>query len=324
VAGTIFSLPLSQRFDRNGNLLINAPVYFYAANTLTPVDSYADFGLSVENEWPLRTDANGMIPAFWLEDGNYRVRMTDEAGSVVYFDMQNVQALGPSTGEGGGGDSGVDANALFQTGDPIWLPRSGTRSGWVRMNARTIGSATSGATERANADTQPLYEYLWNNYSNTLCPVTGGRGGSAASDFAANKPIAILDMRGRGPFGLDDMGNSAAGVIAGGTSAGASGGASKSAIPRSALPNVKLPFTGTTNSDGAHTHNYNRPNNIGRDAGSGGVTLKAGSETSTATSNSGAHTHTVSGETESMNGGVTQTDFNTMSPYRLGSWFMKL
>src|SRR5690606_10723240 len=108
---------------------------------------------------------------------------------------------------------GVDPSAIFQTGDELWLKRSGPRSGWVRQNGRTIGSAASGATERANADTQPLYEYLWNTYPADQCPVTGGQGISAAADFAANKRIATPDMRGYGPRGLDDMGNDPAGRI---------------------------------------------------------------------------------------------------------------
>ena len=98
MAGTLFSLALSQRFDREGELLINAPLYIYEANTTTPVDVYQDFGLSVLHQWPMRTDTAGMIPAFWLPDGQYRARLTDEAGAVVYFDMASVQALGPSTG----------------------------------------------------------------------------------------------------------------------------------------------------------------------------------------------------------------------------------
>ena len=82
--------------------------------------------------------------------------------------------------------------------------------GWVRANGRTMGSASSGATERANADTSALFSYLWSNFSNTICPVSTGRGANAAADFAANKTITLLDMRGYVPGGLDDMGNSAA------------------------------------------------------------------------------------------------------------------
>lgn len=330
MAGTIYSLALSQRFDSQGKLLIDAPLYLYAANTLTPVDSYRDSGLSVLNPWPLRTDSAGMIPEFWLADGSYRARFTDSAGSVVYFDLMNVLALGPSSGEGGGGEGGgVDPNAIHQTGDIIWKPVSGVRTGWVRANARTIGSASSGATERANADTQPLYEFLWNNFSNDICPVTGGRGANAAADFAANKAIGLIDMRGRAPFGLDDMGSSAAGVITDGTSAAASGGAEKQTLSRSALPNITLAVSGTAASAGAHTHktNFNTSSRATGTSGSRELVAPEDGGPPMAeyfTSSDGNHTHSVSGVSESINGGVTQTPVPVMNPYRLGTFYIKL
>jgi hypothetical protein len=88
---------------------------------------------------------------------------------------------------------------------------TGVLSGFVRANGRTIGSATSGATERANADTSALFLYLWGTDANLA--VSGGRGASAAADYAANKTIALPDWRGRALAGLDDMGNSAAGRL---------------------------------------------------------------------------------------------------------------
>jgi hypothetical protein len=329
LAGTLFSLGLSQRFDSQGRPLINAPLYIYEANTTTPVEVFQDFGLSVLHPWPLRTDSAGMIPAFWVDDGNYRARFTDEDGAVVYFDIQNIQAVGPSSGDESGGGGSVDQNAIFNTGDMLWQPKAGTRSGWVRANARTIGSAASGATERANADCQPLYEYLWNTYSNAICPVTGGRGANAASDFAANKAIGTLDMRGRGPVGLDDMGNSAAGILEDGTPTAISyGGNEKKTIARANLPNDQLEVQGTAASNGAHTHTM--PNASAQLSGGGGGGPEAlyesdGSSSGTRnTSSNGAHTHTVSGTTSSLSGGVDQEDLNVMGPYMTGTWYLKL
>src|SRR6185503_1627359 len=88
-----------------------------------------------------------------------------------------------------------------------------TRTGWVRANARTIGSATSGASERAHADCELLFTTLWSRYSDTICPVVGGRGASAAGDWAANKPLTLPDGRARAPFGVVDMGNSDSGRL---------------------------------------------------------------------------------------------------------------
>jgi hypothetical protein len=269
-----------------------------------------------------------MIPAFWLEDGNYRARFTDAAGAVVYFDIKNMQAVGPSSGDEGGGGGSVDQNAIFATGDMLWQPKAGTRSGWVRANARTIGSASSGATERANADTQSLYEFLWNNFSNSICPVTGGRGANAASDFAANKAIGTLDMRGRGPVGLDDMGNSPAGVIEDGTPTAVSfGGSEKTTLETANLPShTHGAGTLVANSNGAHTHtvygNYGTQNLSGG-GGGGRVTNfnQSGADTSGPTATGGAHTHTIGGETGSTGSGTPK---NTMNPYMLGTWYLKL
>lgn len=320
MAGTLFSLALSQQLNNQGKPLLDAPLYVYEANTSTPADTFQDFGLGIVNPWPLRTDGAGRLPPFWVDDGAYRARLTDAAGGVVYFDIPYVQALGPSSGGGeGGGGGSVDPAAILQTGDVKWRPQTGTLSGFVRANARTIGSATSGATERANADTQPLYEYLWNNFTNTLCPVSGGRGGSASSDYAANKTIATYSLRGRGQRGLDDMGNSAEGVLVDGTPTVVStGGLEKRKIARSGLPNVKL--SGTTGNGGSHTVE-DLVNGLAAWAVLGG---SSPNRALTSTKNQNVPNHTHPFETESMNGGVTQTDTNTMDPYMLGTWFIRL
>lgn len=84
-----------------------------------------------------------------------------------------------------------------QTGDTLLTFRTTASPGWIVHDDGTIGSATSGATTRANADTEALYTLFWNNCADADAPVTGGRGASASADFAANKPIALPKMLGR-------------------------------------------------------------------------------------------------------------------------------
>lgn len=74
-------------------------------------------------------------------------------------------------------------------------------AGWLLCTGGTIGNSSSGATARANADTEALFILLWDNWSNTAAPVSGGRGGSGANDYAANKTIGLPDFRGRSPMG---------------------------------------------------------------------------------------------------------------------------
>lgn len=78
-------------------------------------------------------------------------------------------------------------------------------TGYVFLAGKTMGNAASGGTERANADTEELFELLWDNLTDTEAPVSSGRGGSAQADFDANKTITIPDGRGRLFAGLDTM-----------------------------------------------------------------------------------------------------------------------
>lgn len=204
--------------------------------------------------------------------------------------------------------------------------------GWLRCNGQTIGSASSGAT-RANADTEALYRHLWDNYSNSVCAVSSGRGASASADFAANKTIALPDLRGRSLFGLDDMGASAAGRLADATidqtTNGATGGADTVTLAQSALPNATLSFSATTSSGGAHQHTVGSTLNANSTGSGGGDRLQslndngAGNDTGTTTS-AGTHDHTVSGNTSSLNGGVTQTKVDKLPPCFLVTWLIKM
>lgn len=99
--------------------------------------------------------------------------------------------------------------SIFEPGDFTWSMRT-SKTGWVLGDGRTIGNAASGATSRANADTILLFTELWNNTSST---VSGGRGASAAADFAANKTIVVPSVRGRGVVGRENMGGTAANVV---------------------------------------------------------------------------------------------------------------
>ena len=90
------------------------------------------------------------------------------------------------------------ANTTWETGDYRISSRATTAlSGWVKVDDGSIGNASSGGTTRANDDTEALFTHLWNTFSNSLCPVSGGRGANAAADFAADKTITLSAMLGR-------------------------------------------------------------------------------------------------------------------------------
>lgn len=131
------------------------------------------------------------------------------------------------------------ALSIWNTGDVKQTMRLTADSGWVFMSGLTIGDASSAATERANVDCLNLFTYLWTNFSNTLAPVTGGRGVSAAADWAAHKKIALPDASNRVLAGKDynttNRLTSALSAVDGDT-VGASGGAEVYALTLGQMP----------------------------------------------------------------------------------------
>lgn len=208
-AGTVPGFSLGTQFDLSGNLARGCKLYVVQAGTTsTPQNAYQDSGLTILHPNPLTCDGGGRLPQFFVADGTIKLRLTTSTDTSIYTG-DNLLVIGASSGGGGGGS--VDPTTVLATGDFKLVYNTGNLSGFVRCNGRTIGNASSGATERANADTQALFSFLYT--ANTSLVVSGGRGASAAADYAANKTLTLPDCRGRVFAGVDDMGNSTAGVL---------------------------------------------------------------------------------------------------------------
>jgi len=281
-AGTIPGFSLTPQFDQFGKPVPGCKLYaIQAGTTSTPQNTYQDSGLTILNPYPLVCDSTSRIGQFFVADGTIKLRLTDSKGTQLFVG-DNLLVIGASSG--GGGGSPVDPTTVMQTGQIALWYGTGVQSGFVRANGRSIGSSISSATERANADTQALYSFLWSADPNLA--VSGGRGVSAAADWAANKNLALPDWRGRAIAGLDDMGNSAAGRLTAsyfgtaGTVLGAAGGAESHTLLTAEMPNHTHTLT-----DPGHTHTYTRGNISGASGTSGTVVgdLTAGVATGSST-----------------------------------------
>lgn len=303
--------------DPNGDPYGSAVAYFYSAGTTTPLTVYQDAGLSVSHDSPVAANASGIFPAVFLPPTNYHLRIELAPGGP-YEDVDNIDTpqaasyVPPSAGT-------TDPTLLFATGDIKARHGTGAHNGWVRLAGRTIGNAASGATERANADTSALFQFLWS--ADTTLAVSGGRGATAAGDYAANKKIDLPDYRGRVVAGLATMGNTAStnipdAQVDGGETAdtlGATVGASTQTLTTAQIP--AHTHTATTDTTGAHTHTQTVKSSGFAQSGVSSVATSGAD----ATSSAGAHSHVVT--VQNAGGGGSHPN---VQPSILATFYIKL
>jgi microcystin-dependent protein len=221
----------------------------------TPIQMYWDAAGLIPAAQPARTVGGSITrqgtPANIYATGDFSITVRASDGTLVFTfptstDLQLALAIAGGTiaasipladADGHYTTDNVEA-AFKQVGDPgfvtlarlaaavqaLLVPTGSTvdyagltaPTGWVLADGKTIGSAASGGTERANADTLDLFVLLWGAYANTELVIQDSagtptiRGASASNDFAANKRMPLPDCRGRVRACKDNLGGSTA------------------------------------------------------------------------------------------------------------------
>lgn len=162
---------------------------------------------------------------------------------------------------------------LFETGDLKFSFAIADKPGWIRMQGgtgtppNTIGNAASGALLRANADTLNLFTLIYNNCTDTVAPVSGGRTGNPVNDFNAGKTIQVPNPVGRTVTG--------AGAATAGTTTRALGeqfGAETHILSAAELASH---FHAAAIYDPGHTHSSNITGVRSSTTGGGGFTISS-------------------------------------------------
>lgn len=178
------------------------------------------YQIDVDTAANSRPAATSQGAAKWFTDGTVGVTpatiVPAEFLNMMMAEMMNVLVAGGVTADKAESDqlaiaiqNMIDATRI-PTGFSGFHTGATAPSGWVVENGGTIGSASSGATTRANADTSALYAHLWDTYNNSTLVIQSSsgtpttRGVSAAADFAANKRMPLFDVRGEFIRGWDD------------------------------------------------------------------------------------------------------------------------
>lgn len=276
-----------------------------------PVQMYWDAAGTIPASQPIRTVSGYIVrngsPANIFSTGDHSITVKDSDGTLVFShptstDLQLALAVtGAGTAaaipiaDAGGYYTAVNVETALQEARApgnvalshlaaevlaVLLPTGATMdyagttapTGWVLASGLTIGSASSSATARANADTQALYTLLWNSYSNTELPIQDSagtpttRGASASNDFSANKRLPVPDCRGRVRAGKDNMGGSTAGrlSLAGsgivGTTLGIAGGTENATLTTAQLASHTHTQDAHNHTQNSHTHTQDAHN----------------------------------------------------------------
>lgn len=161
---SLFINPFTPVFNA-GVLVPGALYHFYIAGTSTPADGqsgnpgvYTSSSLSTEHDWPVEADANGILPAIYLDPAyTYKVVITDEEGDLnaplkTYdpYDPnavanQPIETISSATHTMAATDKGAFLNRTYagNMADTLPAPASVGNGFWVTVrNDPSISPAT--------------------------------------------------------------------------------------------------------------------------------------------------------------------------------------
>lgn len=165
---------------------------------------------------PVTITYTGAMPTVGADEDTWGTELNVNALTPIKADLDALASATNTNTTGVASNlAAITALQTFQaaavhTGDIKFGLYTSAPTGWVKCNGGSIGSASSGATTRANADTSALFTLIWTNTATADCAIQDSsgagttKGASAAADFAANKRLVLPDMRANFLRGLDD------------------------------------------------------------------------------------------------------------------------
>ncbi len=193
---SLFQIPGAFTVDATGAPYAGMQVYFYAAGSTIAQPVYQDILKSQAHAHPVVADANGILPAIYLDDSlptNYRVVIRDAAGALIPgMDYDNVPK---GSSGGGGGTGGGDAPSLLRL-----------QSTAQAFTFDAGGSASPGGqTITFTATLQNLLGTVtWSTTPAVPLSITGNQAVLSVVDFGANTSVKVTATLGSGPGAVVD------------------------------------------------------------------------------------------------------------------------
>lgn len=214
--GTRYYTPNPYEPDQNGVPLAGGQLFFYETGSSTPQATYQDAALTIANTNPVIADANGRFGSiFLLNSPAYLVQLwtaptTDNpTGSEIWSE----DPVGPGTGGVPTNTGGIVGEVRAFAGPAAQVP-----AGWYLCYGQAVSRSTYSAAF-------------------TVLGTTWGAGDGSTT-------FNLPDLRGRGLFGLDNMGGTAANRLTTGVSG---------------VPGNALGGTGGNQATQAHVHTLTDP-----------------------------------------------------------------
>lgn len=158
-----------------------------------------------ENATVISVDISEAMQAGQIDDAIRRV-LAVLAGADFGTTPIKADTISESTADAGvtidgllikdGGLPGVTFGDIIPVGTVRHTIKSTPDAGWLMLNGDTLGSATSAAIQNSDSY-EALFTLFWDELADTEAMVSGGRGASAAEDWAANKTITVVDAKNR-------------------------------------------------------------------------------------------------------------------------------
>jgi len=158
-------------------------------------------------------------------DGDFEVRDTTDPTKIVTIKAANVTTGTKRTLQAPDMDGTIATVDHVRTAMPVGTVLHGywgatPPPGFVFADGRTIGDASSGASNWANADTAALFARIWSFNDATRFPMyvantttLAPRGPDAATDYAAHKHITLPDHSGAVAAGRDNLSGTSRGRL---------------------------------------------------------------------------------------------------------------
>ena len=229
--GVRYSTPDSFEITPTGVPGAGYRLFFYLTNTLTPLPTYQDVGLTVANLNPVTADANGRFGSiFLITTQAYRVQLWNAAteDDPVGAQIWAFDDVGPAAGGAVSNVAGIIGEIRQYAGISSSIPAA-----WYPCFGQAVSRTTYSAAFAALGTT-------W---------------GSGDGSTTFNLP----DLRGRAMYGLDNMGGTPANRVTAGVSGvpgNTLGGSGGSEALQAHTHAVNDPTHTHAYEDGGHVHTF--------------------------------------------------------------------